>query len=147
MSAKPRPLDAPTLRSIPLARERLSVGRRRVDAGHVTVKTITDVEPVAIDETLRADHVSIERTPVGRFVEEPPAPRYDGDTLIIPVVEEVLVVERRLRLVEEVRIERQVTTRQHRETVPVRRQRLEVTRRPVAGARGNRSKSAISRKM
>ena len=147
MPSKSRPLGAPALRSIPLARETVSVGRRRVDAGHVTVKPTTAVEPVVIDEALRTEQVTIRRTPVGRFVDEPPAPRYDGDALIIPVVEEVIVVERRLRLVEEVRIERQVGTRQHRETVPLRRQRLEVTRRPAVGVRGNRSRSATSREM
>ena len=142
MPAKSRPRDEPSPRSIPLARETLHVGRRRVDTELVTVKTATDVEPVLIDEMLHAEHVAIRRTPVGRFVDEPPAPRYEGEALVIPVVEEVVVVERRLRLVEEVRIERQVDTRRHRETVPLRRQRVEVRRRPLTGARADRSKSS-----
>ena len=142
MSSKSRPRESSALRSIPLARETLNVGRRRVETERVTVKTATDVEPVVIDEMLHEEHVAVQRTPVGRFVEEAPAPRYEGDALIIPVVEEVVVVERRLRLVEEVRIERQVGTRRHRETVPLRRQRVEVRRRPLIGDRADRSKSS-----
>ena len=149
MSSKSRPLDdRPALPSIPIARETLHVGRRRVDTARVRVTTTTEVEPVVIDETLQSEQVTIRRTPIGQFVDEPPAPRYEGNALIIPVVEEVVIVERRLRVVEEVRIERQIGTRRHRETVPLRRQRVEVTRRPAGtGARRNPSKSSPSKEM
>jgi stress response protein YsnF len=40
-----------------------------------------------------------------------PTQHYEGDTLVIPVLEEVLVLEKRVRLKEEVR----VTRRAHRE--------------------------------
>ena len=117
-------------RRIPLARERLKIDRRQVDVSRVIVKTTTETEPVVVDEPIEADDVTIERTPVGRFLDEPALPRYERDVLVIPIMEEVVVVTRRLRLVEEVRIKRRVITRRHQETVPVRRQRLEVTRRP-----------------
>jgi stress response protein YsnF len=46
------------------------------------------------------------------FVEGPaPTQHYEGDTLVIPVLEEVLVLEKRVRLKEEVR----VTRKTHRE--------------------------------
>jgi stress response protein YsnF len=51
-------------------------------------------------------------------------------------MEEVPVVTKRLWLVEEIRIQRRVVTRRHRETVPVRRQRVEVERRPVKAMSG-----------
>ena len=130
--------DAP--RAIPLARERLKLSRRRVDAARVMVKTTTQVDPVVVDETLDADEVTIERTPIDRFVDKPPAPRHEGDTLVIPVLEEVLVVTRRLRVVEEIRIRRRVVTRRHQETVELRRQRLDVERRPPGGAAEKRTK-------
>jgi hypothetical protein len=43
---------------------------------------------------------------IDRIVAEPPVQRQEGDTLILPVVEEVLVVEKRLMLREEIRITR-----------------------------------------
>ncbi|WP_426232253.1 DUF2382 domain-containing protein [Pararhizobium sp. DWP3-4] len=47
--------------------------------------------------------------PVGREIALVPQSRVEGDTTIIPVVEEIVVVEKRLVLVEEIRI-RQITT-------------------------------------
>jgi stress response protein YsnF len=128
--------EAPAPLLIPLARERLKVGKRRVDVARVIVKTTTDIDPVIVDETLARDDVRIRRTPVGRFLERPAAPRYEGDVLVIPLMEEVPVVTKRLWLVEEIRIQRRVVTRRHRETVPVRRQRVEVERRPVKAMSG-----------
>ena len=118
---------------IPLARERLKVGRRRIDVARVLIKTTTQIDPVVVDELLKKDDVRIRRTPVGRFIDRPVAPRYDRDVLVIPLVEEVVVVTKRLRLVEEIRIERAVVTRRHRETVPLRRQRVQIERHPEKG--------------
>lgn len=125
------PSSASAAEVIPLAAERLTIGRRRVDTARVIVTTKTDHVPVVIDEVIERDDVRIERVPVDRFIDEPAVPRYEGDVLVVPVMEEVVVVTRRLRLIEEVRIDPHVVTRRHRETVPVRRQRLEVDRRPV----------------
>ena len=118
---------------VPLASERLTIGRRRVDVSRVIVTTKTDVDPVVIDEVVERDDIRIERVPVDRFLDEPASPRYEGDILVVPVMEEVLIVTRRLRLIEEVRISPRVISRRHRETVPVRRQRIEVERRAVEG--------------
>lgn len=125
--------EAPAPLVIPLARERLKIGRRRVDVARVLIRTTTQIDPVVVDELLKKDDVRIQRTPVGRFIDRPAAPRYDRDVLVIPVMEEVVVVTKRLRLVEEVRIHRGVVSRRHRETVPLRRQRVEIDRRPARG--------------
>ena len=51
----------------------------------------------------------------------------------MPVVEEVVVVERRLLLAEEIHVRRVRTTRQHVETVQLRRQEALVTRTKAGG--------------
>ena len=66
--------------------------------------------------------------PVGRVVETTPDIRQEGDVTIVPVMEEVLVLERRLVLKEEVRIRRVRTIEAHRETVRLRFQEATVTR-------------------
>jgi hypothetical protein len=48
----------------------------------------------------------IERVAVGRVLDGPVTQRQEGDTLILPVIEEVLVCEKRMVLKEEVRITR-----------------------------------------
>jgi stress response protein YsnF len=57
-----------------------------------------------------------------------PPIRQEGDITIIPVVEEVVIVERRLVLKEEVRVRRLSTKEQHQETVVLRKQEAVVTR-------------------
>ena len=52
------------------------------------------------------EEVEVERVAVGQFVDVIPEPREEGDTLIIPILEEVLVVEKRLVVKEEIRITR-----------------------------------------
>lgn len=59
--------------------------------------------------TLAGVRVEVTRVPVGREIDLVPQSRVEGDTTIIPVVEEIAVVEKRLVLVEEIRI-RQITT-------------------------------------
>ena len=140
MSSKRRTQsEAPAALVIPLARERLKIGRRRIDVARVIVKTFTETDPVVVDEMLNRDDLRIQRVPMDRLLDEPAKPRYDRDVLVIPVMEEVVVVTKRLRLVEEIRVHRRVVSRRHRERVLVRRQRVEIERRPE---RGISSKSA-----
>ena len=57
--------------------------------------------------------------------------RQEGDTTIIPVVQEIVVVERRLVLKEEVRMRRVITNERHQETVVLREQEALITRTEV----------------
>jgi hypothetical protein len=85
---------------------------------------------VDIDEPLFTDEVSVERVPVNRIVDKAPETRQEGDVTIIPVIEEVITVEKRLLLREEVRIRRSRTEVHQPRTV------LVSDRRRVVGADG-----------
>ena len=69
-------------------------------------KTVSEDNDVRFDEQLFADEVAIERVPVNRIVDEAPQTRQEGDVLVIPVLEEVVTVQKRLLLKEEVRVHR-----------------------------------------
>lgn len=105
---KDPPRDAQTTEEVrvPLVEEELQVGRREVETGHVRVRTIVDEEKVALSELLERDVVDIERVPVGVEVQTAPLPFEEDGVLIIPVIEERLVVEKRLFVVEEIRVHR-----------------------------------------
>ena len=60
-----------------------------------------------------------------------PTVREDGDTVVIPIVEEALTIQRRLVLKEEVRIRRIRETEHHQERVTLRKQEAAITRLPV----------------
>jgi len=116
---------------VPLLAEELSVAKQQVVTGRVHVSTVTREEAALVDEVLASEHIEIERVPVGKTLDHAPGVREEGDTLIIPVVEEVLVVERRLLLKEEVRVRRVREEARHQERVKVRRQEATITRHPA----------------
>lgn len=80
---------------------------------------------------LQECRAEITRVPVNRPVEQPPEVRTEGDVTIIPVVEERLVVERRLVLTEEIHVRRVQAERVVSEPVMLRRQVAEVERAPA----------------
>ena len=77
------------------------------------------------------DQVIVERVAIGRVVDAMPEVRQEGDVTILPVVEEEVVVMRRLVLKEEVHIRRLRTIEHHVETVTLREQQVDTTRTEV----------------
>ena len=111
---------------IPVLRETLRVSKREVETGRVVVhKTVTERDE-AVEMLLKRTDVSVERIPVNRVVTEAPSSRQDGDTLIIPILEEVLVVEKRLVLKEELHIRKDNSERTVHETVRLRSEEVRI---------------------
>ncbi|MES2741193.1 MAG: YsnF/AvaK domain-containing protein [Pseudomonadota bacterium] len=105
---------------VPVLKEELHIGTRIVGTGKgVRVRKAVSEQPQQVDETLVHDEVEVRHVPVGRIVslDEAPASRYEGDTLIVPVTEEILVVERCLRIREELHITKLKREERHTETV------------------------------
>jgi stress response protein YsnF len=115
---------------IPIHAEEVSIGKRQVVTGRLTVSTITHSREELVQELLRKERVEIERVPVGQVVQEVPQVREEGDLTIIPVVEETVFIERRLVLKEEVRIRRIHETQNYQECVVLRTQEAVITRVP-----------------
>lgn len=59
-----------------------------------------------VEEALFSDDVGVERVPVNKLIDEPAQTRQEGEITVVPVMEEVLTVQRRLLLKEEIRITR-----------------------------------------
>ena len=116
---------------IPLLAEEAAVSKQTVETGRVQVARTTHEREQVIDELLARQTAEIERIPIGQHVDTMPAVREEGDTIVIPIVEEVLVIERRLFLKEEVHVRRVGSTKRHRESVTLRHQEAVVTRLPA----------------
>jgi stress response protein YsnF len=117
--------------NVPVFEEQVEIGKRNVETGRgVRIHKTVSEQPVALDEALLRDAVEVARVPVGRMVAdgEQPAPHYEGDTLVVPVLEEVLVVERRVRIKEELRITRSRREQRHEETVVLRSEQVHIER-------------------
>jgi stress response protein YsnF len=112
--------------TIPLAEERLGVDKEVRELERVRIEKSTETRNVQIEEQLRRENVDIERTPVGQFVDEAPQIRTEGDVLIVPIVEEVMV--KRLRVVEELRVTKTAAFEAFRQDAELRRTVVDVER-------------------
>lgn len=134
---------------LPLREETFAVGRRPVEGDRVRIDKIVHERREHVREMLARENVAIERVPVGTIVSEAPPVREEGDVLVIPLLEEVAVVERRLLLREEVRIQKVRTTREHDEAVTLRAEDVNVSRKPPKrtndSSRGSPRQDPVSR--
>ena len=119
---------------LPLVEEALRICKRRVETGRVRVSVSTETEERVIREMLRSDHVEIDRVQLDRDIapgEATPGIRHAADgAVVIPVFEEVLVIEKRLILREEVYLRVVIAEKAEEQTMTLRRQRAEVERLP-----------------
>jgi stress response protein YsnF len=119
--------------TIPIVQEDAFVSKRVVDTERVRVRTSAEEVPVQVRDTVSRQHVEIRRIPIEREVRVAPAIREEGGVTIIPVVEERLVVEKRLFLVEEVHVARATTIDDVELPTTLRRTRVEVDRQDLTG--------------
>ncbi len=125
----PPPPEAPAdERVLEVVEERLAVGKVRVAGATVRVSTTTEVVEETAEVELDRYRVEITRVPIGKTVETAPLARVEGDTMIVPVLEERFVVVKQLFLTEELHIRHVVEREVVCESVRVRRQRATVER-------------------
>ena len=115
-------------KKLSLIEEQLVVDKLAVSDGRVRISTKTEFVTEAAEARLDSENVEVTRVPIGREVQEAPSVRTDGDVTIVPVMGEILVVEKRLMLVEEIHIRRVATTEDVSIPVELRKQRATVER-------------------
>jgi stress response protein YsnF len=125
------PARAPATSSAAVLRlheETAQISKELRESGTVSVSTRTLARDEVVSQDLAHTHVEVTTVPIGRAVDAIPAVREEGDVTIFPVMEEVLVVERRLMLKEEVHVRKVRTIERHQETVTLRFQEAVVSR-------------------
>jgi uncharacterized protein (TIGR02271 family) len=116
---------------VPVAREELRVGKRLVDTGRgVRIRKTVREQTRHVEQALLSDALDVKRIPVDKIVplSEAPVMRQEGDTLIVPVLEEILVVEKRLRIKEEIHIIRSTRHETHSGAQVLREEQVSVER-------------------
>lgn len=121
-------VDERTPEALPLIEEELRLTKQERVTGKVRVRTVVDAVEELARASLQSETVEVTRVPVNREVDSAPPVRTEGDVTILPVLEEVLVVETRLVLKEELHIRRQVSTETVEVPVTLRKQRAVVER-------------------
>jgi uncharacterized protein (TIGR02271 family) len=122
---------------VPVLAEELVVDKEAVPTGGIRVHRRVQEHDEVVDLPLLKEHVDVRRVIVDREVEGPLPVRREGDTTIVPIVEEVLVISKRFVLREEVHITRTVHEERHQERVTLKRHEAEIEE-VDSGGRGRR---------
>lgn len=119
---------------LPVIEEVVRIDKQTVETGRVVLHKTVHVEAQTVEVPLREEQVQVQRVAINRYVDEAPPVRHEGDTMIVPVVCEELVITKRLLLVEELHVHMQVLTTQTPQTVELRRE--EITYERIATPEG-----------
>lgn len=114
--------------TVPVTEEEMAVKKTNVSDGHVEVRTWTEVEKGTLDFDLVREDVETERIRLDQVVDAPPSIRTEGDTTIVPILEERIVMTKQLVLVEEIRMKRRSNVQSHSVTTELRKQRVSIER-------------------
>lgn len=134
--AQPRsPLDAPRVPAhedliVPVVHEDARLETRTVETGRVHVRKTVEEREELLTRTLASDEVQVEHVAVGSLVDPNAVPctrEVDG-VLIVPVLEEVLVVEKRLLLKEELHVRKHRREVHYSQPVVLKSERVVVER-------------------
>ncbi len=121
-----------TVATVPVVAETLHVHKELRETGSVQVSKQVHVREEQVAVPLLREDLEIVRVPMHRVVDGPVPVRQEGDTTIYSVLEEVLVVEKRLVVREELHV--RVRRSEHVETqsVQLRTEEVTVERTPAA---------------
>ena len=112
--------------AIPVIEEELQVGKRTVDKGGVKVETHIEERPVSESVNLRQENINVERHAVNRPVTDADLDNVKEGEIRIPVIEEVPVVAKEARVVEEIVVNKNVSERTETVSDTVRRTDVDV---------------------
>jgi uncharacterized protein (TIGR02271 family) len=125
---------------IPVIAEEVVIEKERVVRGAVRAHKRVETYEEVVDTPITSEEVIVERLTINTIVDDlAPNIREENGVLIIPVVEEILVVEKRLLLREEVRLSKRLTTTSVPQKITLRREVVDIERvdssgNPAAGA-------------
>jgi uncharacterized protein (TIGR02271 family) len=118
---------------VPVLEERVDVRREPFDVAKVQVRKHVEERVETVAPPVHREEITVERVPVDRWVDAPPGNRLEGDVLVVPLLEEVVVVQKRLRVREELRIRKTLVQEASvPQQVTLQREEVDVERQPLA---------------
>lgn len=127
--------------SIPVVQENLEVGKKEVETGGIRLRSRINETPVEENITLREEHVHVERAEVNRPVSQSDLDSLGQEEIEIRERQEVPVVSKEARVVEEVKLSKEVT--EHNESIRDTVRNTEVDIENIDRGTTNRSNSDI----
>ncbi|WP_134090875.1 YsnF/AvaK domain-containing protein [Olivibacter sp. XZL3] len=127
--------------SIPVIEEEMHVGKQEVETGGVRLRSTIINRPVEESIRLRREHVIVDRTPVDRPATEADFKTFQEGSIEITEHEEVPVVSKEARVVEEVNLKKEVEEKE--ETIRDSVRKTDVEAEPI----GNESRLNTDRNL
>jgi uncharacterized protein (TIGR02271 family) len=117
---------------VPVIEERVEVGKKVIEKAKVHVSKTVNEHIESYDIPLSSEEIVVKRVPKNELVDTvPQGIRYDGDTMIISVLKEVAVIEKRVMLVEEIHIAKYKNDKVETREVTVRKEEVHVERKEI----------------
>lgn len=135
--------SSPTV--IPVIEEELVTGTQEVKTGSIRVHKTVDRIRKTVEMPAVRDVVRVTRVTLNRPVSAMPEMREEGDILIIPVVEEEVVIQKRLVLKEEIHVHRRRVRERVSKSVTLDRENAEIEKLDAEGRVVGRSDPAAAR--
>ncbi|HLL42812.1 MAG TPA: YsnF/AvaK domain-containing protein [Segetibacter sp.] len=115
--------------TIPILEEQLTVGKKVIETARVRLSKTINESIESLEIPLTGEEIVVNRVPKNELVDVmPAASRYEGDVMIIPVLKEVAVIEKRIMLVEEIHVSKKQTEKTETREVTLRKEEIKVTR-------------------
>ncbi len=114
---------------IPVIEEHVEVGKKVIEKAKVRLSKKVNESVESYDIPLIEEEIVVKRVQKNELVDKAPAAvRYEGDVMIIPVLKEVAVIEKRIMLVEEIHVEKYKYDKTETRRVVVRKEEVNVER-------------------
>lgn len=116
--------------AIPVVQEVMTLSKRKIHTGSVRIEKTVESRNYLVTENLRHETAAVERIACDTEVDpnNPPQVRTENGVTIIPVLEEVLVVQKRLVLKEELHVRQTVSEVTTSQPVTLKKEQLTVNR-------------------
>jgi uncharacterized protein (TIGR02271 family) len=132
IGGQPQRTEADGTQIIPVIQEFMTVDKEMVDTAKVYITKRSDIKDATVNIPLVREGYTIERRPVkNKIFEKAPETRYEGENIIISVVQEILVIEKRYEVIEEVHVIKTRTETPHIQQVPLMKEEVIVERVPI----------------
>lgn len=115
---------------IPVVEEAVRVEKRSRETGRIRIAKHVTEHTETVDEPLLREEVEVTRVPINRALNEPVGIRHEGDLMIIPVLEERLVVRKQLVLKEELHVRRRSSVHHDPQEISFRSEMVDIERIP-----------------
>lgn len=117
--------------TFPVIEEMPVIEKRKVETASIKIRKKVTESPQVLEESLAKEEFLIDRVPINEVRDEPLQMRTEGDITIIPVQEEVLVVQKKIMVREEIRIRKVRTEHSEKVTVSLRKEEVQIDRKKM----------------